>query len=77
MATIYGSMTDFNCLDLMLLHLQVTRLDDNIFVLLVSKQMKSNDIQVLNMLGDQEPHSQDTHPLGGKQRCTMILEAMI
>ena len=58
MATIYGSMNAFDWLDLRLLHLQVTRLDDNIFVLLVSKQMKSNDIQILDMLGDQEPHSQ-------------------
>ena len=62
MATIYGSMNDFDWFDLMLLHLQVTRLDDNIFVLLVSKQMKSNDIQMQYMLGDQEPYSQDNPP---------------
>ena len=39
--------------------------------------MKSNDIQMQNMLGDQEPHSQGTHPLGGKLGHAMILEAMI
>ena len=42
----------------------------------VSKQMKSNDIQMKNMLGDQEPHSQDNPPTRKKARCTMILEAM-
>ena len=55
-------MAAFDLFDLMLLHLQVTRLDDNIFVLLVSKQMKSNDIQMQYMLGDQEPHSQGKLP---------------
>ena len=38
--------------------------------------MKSNDIQMLNMLGDQEPLSPDNPPTRKKARCTMILEAM-
>jgi hypothetical protein len=43
---------------------------------LVSGKKKSNDIQMQNMLGDQEPLSKDNPPTGKEARCTMILEAM-
>ena len=38
--------------------------------------MKSNDIQMQSMLGDQETTHKATYPLGGKLRHAMILEAM-
>ena len=39
--------------------------------------MKSKDIQMQNMLGDQEPTHKTAYPLGGKLGHAVILEAMI
>ena len=44
---------------------------------LVNKHMKSKDIQMQNMLGDQESTHKATYPLGGKLGHAVILEAMI
>ena len=41
------------------------------------KHMKSKDIQMQSMLGDQETNHKAIYPLGGKLRHAMILEVMI
>ena len=44
---------------------------------LVNKHMKSKNIQMQSMLGEQESTHKATYPLGGKLGHAMILEAMI